>query len=81
MFGFYLQAALNMVTRSLSSDLKPFNITVVSLHPGWVRTGMGGPNAPLSTSESVESIIGTLRQLTPERSGSFLNNDGEEIPW
>ena len=70
-----------MVTRSLSNDLKLFNITVVSLHPGWVRTGMGGPNAPLNTNESVESIVGTLRQLTPDKTGAFLNHDGEELPW
>jgi len=75
------KAALNMVTRSLSSDLKPFGITVVSMHPGWVRTDMGGPNAPLAQHESVESMINTLQNLDFESSGLFLNYDGEEIKW
>ena len=70
-----------MVTRSLSSDLKPFGITVVSMHPGWVRTDMGGPNAPLAQHESVESMINTLQNLDFESSGLFLNYDGEEIKW
>lgn len=48
---------------------------------GWVRTDMGGPNAPLSPPESVENMISTMRQLTIDHSGRFLNHDGEEIPW
>ncbi|KAK4015248.1 C-factor [Daphnia magna] len=75
------KAALNMVTRSLSSDLNSFNITVISIHPGWVRTDMGGPNAPLSAPESVESMISTLKELTFDKSGLFFNQNGEEIPW
>lgn len=94
-----------MVTRSLSSDLNSFNITVISIHPGekiikriwfistyfeiiilhifkgWVRTDMGGPNAPLSAPESVESMISTLKELTFDKSGLFFNQNGEEIPW
>ena len=70
-----------MVTRSLSSDLKPFKITVVSIHPGWVRTDMGGPNASLAPHESVENMINTLRHLDLEKTGRFLNHDGEEILW
>jgi len=75
------KAGLNMVTRSLSSDLKPFGITVISLHPGWVRTDMGGPNAPLAQHESVDNMINTLRNLRFEHSGLFFNHDGEPIPW
>ena len=70
-----------MVTRSLCSDLKPYNITVVSMHPGWVRTDMGGPNAPLSPPESVETMIETIRNISPEDSGQFFNYDGELLPW
>jgi len=75
------KAALNMVTRSLSSDLAAHNITVVSMHPGWVRTDMGGPNAPLSANESIETMIATLQELRPEHSGHFFNYDGEPLPW
>ncbi len=70
-----------MVTRSLSSDLAAHNITVVSMHPGWVRTDMGGPNAPLSANESIETMIATLQELRPEHSGHFFNYDGEPLPW
>ena len=42
---------------------------------------MGGPNAPLSTQESIEGLISTLKNLTFEQSGQFLNYDGESIPW
>ena len=70
-----------MVTRSLSSDLQPYNITVISMHPGWVRTDMGGPNAPLSPAESIGTMINTLEQLGTDKSGQFLSYDGEVIPW
>lgn len=42
---------------------------------------MGGPNAPLSAPESIERMITTMEQISVEKSGSFLNYDGEEIPW
>lgn len=42
---------------------------------------MGGPNAPLSPQESIESLISTLKELTFDKSGRFYNQNGEEIPW
>jgi len=75
------KAGLNMVTRSLSNDLKPYGISVISMHPGWVRTDMGGPNATLAQHESVENMINTLRNLEFEHTGLFFNHDGEPIPW
>ena len=42
---------------------------------------MGGPNAPLSPQESIESFISTLKGLTFDKSGLFFNQNGEEIPW
>ncbi len=51
------------------------------MHPGWVRTDMGGPNAPLSPPESVETMIETIRNISPEDSGQFFNYDGELLPW
>ena len=56
-------------------------LTINLIISGWVRTDMGGPNAPLSPCESVESMISTFKELTFEKSGLFLNHDGEEIPW
>jgi len=70
-----------MITKSLSVDLKPHGILAVALHPGWVQTTMGGPNALISTSTSVAAMLGTLHALNESNSGGFLNYDGAVIPW
>jgi NAD(P)-dependent dehydrogenase (short-subunit alcohol dehydrogenase family) len=75
------KAGLNSVVRSLAVDLKPRGIVVVSLHPGWVRTEMGGPGADLSPEESVRGMIAVLERLGPADSGRFLSYDGAEVPW
>ncbi|XP_065205148.1 C-signal [Planococcus citri] len=83
--GFYpyrtSKAALNAATKSMSCDLKDNNIIVVSLHPGWLKTSMGGPQAPLSVDEAVPDIIKFIETLTPDKSGSFYSYDGKELPW
>jgi NAD(P)-dependent dehydrogenase (short-subunit alcohol dehydrogenase family) len=83
--GYYLyrssKAAVNMVARSLAVDLKGKRIISVVLHPGWVRTGMGGPQAPASVEESVSSMRRVLDGLTMKESGGFFNVDGERLPW
>jgi NAD(P)-dependent dehydrogenase (short-subunit alcohol dehydrogenase family) len=75
------KAALNAVAKSLSIDLAPRGITVVCVHPGWVRTDMGGPGAPLSPEESVAGLRRVVEGLTPAAKGKFLNHDGAELPW
>jgi len=75
------KAALNMATRNLAHDLKSDGIVVVALHPGWVRTEMGGPEAPLTAQEAVASLVRTIDRLTPKRSGAFLDRDGKPCPW
>ncbi len=75
------KAALNMVTKSLSVDLAPRNITVVSFHPGWVQTDMGGENATVTPKDSVAGIRRILDRLTIEQSGRFFAFDGPELPW
>ena len=73
--------ALNIITKSLSVDLKPHGILAVVLHPGWVQTAMGGPNALISTETSVAGLLRTMEGLNEETSGSFFNYDGTVIPW
>lgn len=75
------KAALNMVTKSAAIDLARRGITVVALHPGWVRTDMGGPNGELSVEESVTALRRNLANITPADSGRFIDIDGSTIPW
>jgi NAD(P)-dependent dehydrogenase (short-subunit alcohol dehydrogenase family) len=75
------KAALNKNTRTLSFALKNDGITVVALDPGWVRTDLGGPNAPLSPEESAGAIVKTLNKLDLSYTGKFIYNDGKELPW
>ncbi len=75
------KAALNAVVKSMSVDLKADGIKCVALHPGWVKTEMGGKNAEISTRESVTSLFNILLALKPEDSGRFIDVDGTTIPW
>lgn len=75
------KAALNQFNRSLSAELSPQGYHTLCMHPGWVRTDMGGPNATLSTEESVKSMLGVIDTARDVASGSFLNFDGKPLPW
>ncbi|MBL4712523.1 MAG: SDR family oxidoreductase [Gammaproteobacteria bacterium] len=75
------KAALNAVVKSLSIDLKKQGIISVALHPGWVKTEMGGPDAEISTRECVEQLFAQLSKLTMKDSGRFIDIDGSDIPW
>ena len=75
------KSGLNQVVKSLSIDLKAYGITVVSLHPGWVKTDMGGANAPVSIDESVEGMIRVIEITDIKDTGKFLNYHGRELPW
>lgn len=75
------KAALNMVTKVLSVDLRERGVCVVSLHPGWVKTDMGGANAMITPEESVTGLRKVIDGLTPEDTGSFYSYDGSTIPW
>jgi NAD(P)-dependent dehydrogenase (short-subunit alcohol dehydrogenase family) len=75
------KAALNMMTRCLAAELKDKGIIVVSVHPGFLRTDMGGPNAPLSLDDTIPHLVTLIEGLTVDNSGAFLNWDGARIPW
>jgi len=83
--GYYVyrssKAALNAVVKSLAIDLAPRGIIAVPIHPGWVRTDMGGPSAPLSVEDSAAGIREVIAGLAPADSGRFLRHDGSELPW
>lgn len=75
------KTALNMVMRSLAADLRDRGITVISLHPGWTQTDMGGPEAALTIDQSVNGMVELLKKLTPADSGRFIAWNGEDVPW
>jgi NAD(P)-dependent dehydrogenase (short-subunit alcohol dehydrogenase family) len=75
------KAALNMLTRNQAMAYREDGITVVSLHPGWVRTDMGGPAAPLSIAQAVEKLLDNVERVTLDHSGQFISHDGESIPY
>ena len=82
--GYYYRSsktALNQVVKSLSIDLSGFGIRVIALHPGWVQTAMGGPNALITTEESVKGIIQVIENNDSYTSGGFYNYTGVLLPW
>jgi len=72
------KAALNMFTRALAAELKPEEIIVVALSPGWVRTDMGGDDAEISPEESANCIFNTAHRLTMDHSSQFFGRDGNQ---
>ena len=75
------KTALNQVIKSLSIDFKDENFIAAALHPGWVQTDMGGPNALIDTKTSVKGMTEVIDSLVLKNSGRFYNYDGSSIPW
>ncbi len=82
--GFYVyvatKAGLTALTRSLAIDLKDRGITLVSVHPGWVQTDMGGPDAEITPDESASGIVALGDKVGLEQSGGFFKWNGEPHP-
>ncbi len=66
---------------AVALQLRGKGVTAVVVHPGWVRTDMGGSSAALDPTESVAAMRRTIADLSLSDSGGFLNYDGGEIPW
>ncbi len=75
------KSAANMIMKNVSLDLHVKRITCVALHPGWVKTRLGGNQATLSPAESAAGIFKTLTSLSEEQNGSFLDYEGRNINW
>ena len=75
------KAALNSVLADAALTFGPAGAICVAMHPGWVRTDMGGSEADLSVAESTAGIRATLNKIRPADNGHFLNYDGTPLPW
>ena len=75
------KAALNAVMVSLARDLKVRRIGALVLHPGWVKTDMGGPHADITAETSVRGMRKVMEDFTLQNSGRFIAYDGAELPW
>jgi NAD(P)-dependent dehydrogenase (short-subunit alcohol dehydrogenase family) len=75
------KCALNMASVNLAHELADDGVVSVVLHPGWVRTDMGGSGATLAVDEAVGALIDTIDDLTMEHSGGFYDRLGEPLPW
>jgi NAD(P)-dependent dehydrogenase (short-subunit alcohol dehydrogenase family) len=75
------KAAANMVNSCFALELGPQGYVFVVLHPGWVRTDMGGSGADISVEESVAGMRRVLDGVGPADNGAFVNYDGQRFPW
>ena len=75
------KTGLNMVAKLTHADFSPRGVRVISLHPGWVRTDMGGPNAEVDVEHSVSGMREVIAAPEQHPSGGFYDFRGKRIAW
>jgi NAD(P)-dependent dehydrogenase (short-subunit alcohol dehydrogenase family) len=75
------KTALNMFSVAMKNELESMGSSLLIIHPGWVETDMGGPNAPLTTDESARGIIQRITEQNMSMSGRFVQFDGTPVEW
>jgi NAD(P)-dependent dehydrogenase (short-subunit alcohol dehydrogenase family) len=75
------KTALNMFSMAMKNELDGMGSSLLIIHPGWVETDMGGPNAPLSTDESVRGIMQRITEQDMSMSGRYVQFDGTPVEW
>lgn len=82
MYGYRMsKAALNMAGKSLAEDIKDQGVTVLLLHPGYVKTDMTGHRGEVEPADSAKKLIQLMKEKTLKDTGSFWHINGEELPW
>jgi NAD(P)-dependent dehydrogenase (short-subunit alcohol dehydrogenase family) len=75
------KAALNSMSRGLWTELRGRGVTLLNLHPGWVRTDMGGPSAPVGVEESARGMVAMIERERGKHRHEFITFTGEELTW
>ena len=75
------KAALNSLARSFAARHRDKGLAVLALHPGWVRTDMGGPNAAIDVETSAKGIANVVERAQGDRRSGFFDYKGDELPW
>jgi len=75
------KSAVSKVMQVMAQELRDQGVVVCPVHPGWVRTDMGGPNAQISPAESAAGLAALINKLTLAESGRFWTWDGREHVW
>ena len=73
------KAALNMFSKNLSLEFP--DMVTLNLHPGWVKTKMGGEDAPLTPEQSAKKLLRIILKADSSQSGYFYDLEGERLPW
>jgi len=75
------KAALNSFTRSFSARHRDKGLSILSLHPGWVKTDMGGPGADIDVATSVKGLADVVEHAVGAHQEAYLDYAGKELPW
>lgn len=75
------KAALNMLSRALAKQLEPQGSTLLSLHPGWVKTDMGGEGADITATESAQGLVAQLQRFSGQGGHHYVDFSGKTLAW